>query len=147
MDEAGVLHRRPGDRQSFQTKFDDLWTDTVYYQNLANINTPLVRNYPTYPISPDLNFPPDNDYQDRVISGLKAEASQVAPRTAQVDAVMFRITSSKMPDQLIKMKQAGIPVRLITDQNAYTAIPPTSGTHTTWTGCIWPVSPSNGRAW
>ena len=33
--------------------------------------------------------------------------------------VMFRITSNKIPDQLIKMKQAGIPVRLITDQAQY----------------------------
>ncbi len=32
---------------------------------------------------------------------------------------MFRITSAKIPDQLIKMKQAGIPVRLITDQRQY----------------------------
>ena len=39
--------------------------------------------------------------------------------TAQVDAVMFRITSGKIPDEMIKMQQAGVPVRLITDQRQY----------------------------
>ena len=53
------------------TKFDDLWTDTVNYQNLANITAPLTRNYPTYPINPELNFPPDQDYQDRVVAQLQ----------------------------------------------------------------------------
>ncbi len=69
VDEAVYFTDDPAIVTSFQTKFDDLWTDTVNYQNLANVTTPLVRNYPTFPISPDLNFPPDNDYQDRVISG------------------------------------------------------------------------------
>ena len=32
---------------------------------------------------------------------------------------MFRITSGKIPDQLIKRVQANVPVRLITDQNQY----------------------------
>ena len=32
---------------------------------------------------------------------------------------MFRITSAKIPDQLIKLVQAQVPVRLITDQNQY----------------------------
>ena len=33
--------------------------------------------------------------------------------------MMFRITSAKIPDQLIKLVQAGVPVRLITDQRQY----------------------------
>ncbi|HET7220082.1 MAG TPA: phospholipase D-like domain-containing protein [Vicinamibacterales bacterium] len=97
---------------SFMRKFDDLWTDTVNMQNLANISGALTRNYPTYTISPDLNFPPDQDYQDRVVAQLRQE-------TTAVDAVMFRITSGKIPDELIRRVQAGIPVRLITDQNQY----------------------------
>ncbi len=112
VDEAVYFTDDPSLVTSFQRKFDDIWIDTVNYQNLANVKTPLVRNYPIYPISADLNFPPDNDYQDRVISGLNAE-------TSRVDIVMFRMTSNKIPDQLIKMKQAGIPVRLITDQAQY----------------------------
>ena len=70
------------------------------------------RNYPTYPISPDLNFPPDQDYQNRVVAQLKLE-------TTQVDAVMFRITSGKIPDELINRVKAGVPVRLITDPTQY----------------------------
>ena len=98
--------------QSFMRKYDDVWTDTVNMQNLANINGPLTRHYPTYSISSDLNFPPDQDYQDRVVARLKLE-------TEAVDAVMFRITSAKIPDELIRRVQAGVPVRLITDQQQY----------------------------
>src|SRR5215471_7806315 len=32
---------------SFETKFDDLWTDTTLYGNYANITGPLTRKYPT----------------------------------------------------------------------------------------------------
>ena len=93
------------------TKYDDLWTNTTHFQNLANVTT-LSRNYPTYPISPDLNFPPDQDYMNRVVAQLRLE-------TTQVDAVMFRITSGKIPDELIKRAKAGVPVRLITDPTQY----------------------------
>jgi HKD family nuclease len=99
--------------QSFMTKYDDIWMDTVNFKNLANLtDADLVRSHPIYPISPDLNFPPDQDYQDRVVARLKLEPTRV-------DAVMFRITSGKIPDQLIKLVQAQVPVRLITDQNQY----------------------------
>jgi hypothetical protein len=111
VDEAVYFTDDPALVQSFMRKYDDLWTDTVHYQNLANI-TALTRNYPTYAISADLNFPPDQDYQNRVVSQLKLE-------TTQVDAMMFRITAGKIPDELIKRVQAGVPVRLITDQSQY----------------------------
>jgi len=97
--------------QSFMRKYDDVWMDTVNFQNLANVSE-LVRSHPLYPISPDMNFPPDQDYQDRVVANLKKE-------TTKVDVVMFRITSSKIPNQLIAMATAGIPIRLITDQRQY----------------------------
>ncbi len=112
VDEAIYFTDDPSIVQSFMTKYDDLWTDTVHYQNLANITQPLARSYPVYPISSDLNFPPDQDYQDRVVAQLKLE-------TTRVDAVMFRITSAKIPDELIRRVQAGVPVRLITDQAQY----------------------------
>src|SRR6185503_8172693 len=44
--------------QSFKTKYDDVWTDTVNYGNYGNINGPLTRKYPTFAIDPELNFPP-----------------------------------------------------------------------------------------
>jgi phosphatidylserine/phosphatidylglycerophosphate/cardiolipin synthase-like enzyme len=111
VDEAIYFTADPAIVQSFMTKYDDLWLDTVNYSNVANVG-PLVREYPIYTISPDLNFPPDKDYQDRVVSQLKLE-------TVGVDAVMFRITSAKIPDELIKRVQANVPVRLITDQAQY----------------------------
>ena len=112
VDEAIYFTDDPAIVTSFMRKYDDLWTDTVHMQNLANISGPLTRNYPTYTISPDLNFPPDQDYQDRLVAQLRQE-------TTAVDAVMFRITSAKVPDELIRRVQAGVPVRLITDQNQY----------------------------
>jgi len=112
VDEAVYFTDDPAIVNSFMRKFDDLWTDTANYQNLANISGALTRNYPTYTISPDLNFPPDQDYQDRVIGQLRQE-------TVGIDAAMFRITSGKIPDELIRRVQAGVPVRLITDQNQY----------------------------
>ncbi|PYR72384.1 MAG: hypothetical protein DMF86_23915 [Acidobacteria bacterium] len=45
---------------SFMTKFDDLWTSATEFANYANVNGPLVRNYPTFPIDPEMNFPPDD---------------------------------------------------------------------------------------
>jgi phosphatidylserine/phosphatidylglycerophosphate/cardiolipin synthase-like enzyme len=98
--------------QSFMTKFDSIWTDTVNNANLANITGPLTRTYSTFPISSELNFPPDASYQNRLASQLQLE-------TQGVDAIMFRITSGVIPDRLIALHQAGVPVRLITDMGQY----------------------------
>ncbi|HET7218223.1 MAG TPA: phospholipase D-like domain-containing protein [Vicinamibacterales bacterium] len=111
VDEAIYFTDDPAVVHSFMTKFDNLWTDTVHFANLANV-TALTRSYPTYAIDPALNFPPDQDYQDRLVSALRLE-------TQQVDAMMFRITSAKVPDELIRRVQSGIPVRLITDRRQY----------------------------
>ncbi len=104
-DDASIVH-------SFMTKYDDIWTNTTDWANLANVSGTLLRNYPTYPISPDLNFPPDQSYQNRL-------RSQINLETQQIDAVMFRITSAVIPDALIARHNAGVNVRLITDQNQY----------------------------
>jgi hypothetical protein len=103
-DDAAVVH-------SFMTKFDDLWTNTSHFADLANLSA-RVRHYPTFPIDPALNFPPDQDYQDRLVSALRQE-------TQQIDAMMFRITSGKVPDELIRRRLAGVPVRVITDRRQY----------------------------
>jgi len=112
VDEAIYFTNDPALVQSFMSKFDDLWTDTTHHQNLANVSGPLTRNYPTYTQHSSLNFPPDQDYQDRVVSALRQE-------TAQIDVVMFRITSAKVPDEMIRRRLAGLSVRLITDQDQY----------------------------
>jgi PLD-like domain/Fibronectin type III domain len=112
VDEAIYFTDDPSLVQSFMTKYDSVWTDTTNYANLANISGPLARTYPTFPISPDLNFTPDQHFMNRVVAQLKLE-------TTQVDAVMFRITSAIIPDELIRRRQAGVNVRLITDRNQY----------------------------
>ncbi len=111
VDEVVYFTNDPDVVHSFMTKFDDLWTNTTHYKNLANVSA-LSRNYPTYPMDPELNFPPDQDYQDRLVSALRGE-------TQQIDAVIFRVTSGKVPDELIRRKEAGVNVRLITDRRQY----------------------------
>ena len=111
VDEAIYFTDDPAVVHSFMTKFDDLWTDTAHFASLANVSA-LTRSYPTYPIDPALNFPPDQDFQDRVLAAMRQE-------TQGIDAMMFRITSNKVPDELIRRVQAGVPVRLITDRGQY----------------------------
>ncbi len=115
VDEAIYFTTDPLVVQTFMNKYDDIWTSTTHFANLANISGPLTRNYPSYSgnqLDPELNFAPDEDYQDRLIAQMKNE-------TQQVDAVMFRITSGKVPDEMIRRVQAGVPVRLITDRRQY----------------------------
>ncbi len=115
VDEAIYFTTDPTVVQTFMKKYDDLWTNTTHFANLANITLPLTRSYPTYSgsqLDPEINFPPDEDYQDRLIANMKNE-------TQQVDVVMFRITSGKVPDEMIRRAQANVPVRLITDRRQY----------------------------
>jgi phosphatidylserine/phosphatidylglycerophosphate/cardiolipin synthase-like enzyme len=112
VDEAIYTTGDPAIVQSFMTKFDSVWTDTTNNANLANISGPLTRTYPTFPISSELNFPPDSNYQNRLNTALQSE-------TEGVDAIMFRITSGVIPDRLIALHQAGVPVRLISDLGQY----------------------------
>src|SRR5215217_7627361 len=69
VDEAVYFTDDPAVVQSFMTKFDDLWTNTSHYADLANVSA-RTRHYPTFAIDPALNFPPDQDYQDRLVSAL-----------------------------------------------------------------------------
>ena len=111
VDEAVYFTDDPSVVHTFMTKYDNVWLDSANYASLANVTT-LARSYPVYPLSPEMNFPPDEDYQDRLVAALAQE-------TIQVDAVMFRITSAKVPDELIRRHQAGVRVRLITDRRQY----------------------------
>jgi phosphatidylserine/phosphatidylglycerophosphate/cardiolipin synthase-like enzyme len=111
VDEAIYFTDDPAVVHTFMTKFDDLWTDTTNYANLTSVGA-LARHYPTYPRDPELNFPPDGDYENRLVSAMRLE-------TQSIDAVMFRITSARVPDEMIRRLQAGVPVRLITDRSQY----------------------------
>jgi len=97
---------------SFRTKYDDLWVDTTVYSNYANITSPLTRIYPIYTKDPELNFPQQESYANRLLGKYPKE-------TRQVDAIMFRITDERETNAVITALQRGIPVRLITDLDEY----------------------------
>ncbi|HET9530950.1 MAG TPA: phospholipase D-like domain-containing protein, partial [Blastocatellia bacterium] len=97
---------------SFKTKFDDMWTNTTVYANYANITGPLVRKYPTFPIDPELNFPPENSFAGRTVPRYDAE-------TTKIDVMMFRITDARHPDAMIRAHNRGVQVRIITEPEQY----------------------------
>ena len=96
---------------SFKTKFDDLWTDTVNYSPYANV-TARVRVYPTFPISADMNFPPGQDYANRAVKKYNAE-------TQKIDVIMYRITDKRQSDAMIAAQARGIPIRYLGETVEY----------------------------
>ena len=101
--------------QSFMSKYDDLWTNTVAYQNYANVPASLLRNYGpagTYIKDPQLNFPPAESYANRATGRYNRE-------TAKIDVIMYRITDRRHTDAMIAAKNRGIPIRLISDPQQY----------------------------
>jgi acid phosphatase len=108
-DDASVI-------QSFKTKYDDIWTDTVNYSDFGNITGPLTRMYPTFPIDPELNFPPSlNDSQDFY----NRTAVNMNQETQKIDIIMYRITNQRYTDTTIAAVQRGVPVRLIHEPDEY----------------------------
>ena len=97
---------------SFRTRFDDYWINTVEWANYANVNQPLVRHYDIFPKDSQLNFPPAENYRTRSVNAYKAEQKAV-------DVIMFRITDRTHADNMITLVQRGVPVRLITEQQQY----------------------------
>ena len=96
--------------QSFMTKFDDVWTSTNGFRDYANV-TSLQRAYSTFPIDPELNFPPGG-FRERSVSNYAAESQGI-------DSLMYRITDRAHTDALIAAVQRGIRVRVITEQYQY----------------------------
>jgi hypothetical protein len=96
---------------SFKTKFDDSWTDTTNFSNYANVST-LSRHYPTYPIDPEMNFPPQQNYATRAVAAYNKE-------TEKIDVHMFRITDRRHTDAIIAAHNRGVPVRMIVDKTQY----------------------------
>jgi len=97
---------------SFRTRFDDYWVNTIEWANYANVTQPLVRHYDLFPKDPRLNFPPSENYRTRSVNAYKAEG-----RAA--DVIMFRITDRQHADNMITLVARGVPVRLITEQQQY----------------------------
>jgi phosphatidylserine/phosphatidylglycerophosphate/cardiolipin synthase-like enzyme len=96
---------------SFKTKVDNLWTDTVNYVVYANV-TSRVRAYPTYPISADMNFPPGQDYANRAVTLYNQE-------TQKIDVDMFRVTDLRHTNAIIAAKNRGVAVRYLGETNEY----------------------------
>jgi hypothetical protein len=115
-DEAIYFTNDPSLIQSFKTKYDDVWTNTVQYANFANINGPLTRKYPTAAISPELNFPPSvdssQDFFIRTQQNMNAE-------TNKIDIIMYRITGQGYTETTIAAVKRGVPVRLIHEPDEY----------------------------
>jgi phosphatidylserine/phosphatidylglycerophosphate/cardiolipin synthase-like enzyme len=112
VDEVIYFTDDPAYVNSFKTRFDDTWTDTSLIFNHANVTGPPARQYPTYPISPDLNFVPWQNFASRSVARYKAE-------NAGIDSIMFRITDRRHSDQMIAAVARDVPVRLITEPLQY----------------------------
>jgi phosphatidylserine/phosphatidylglycerophosphate/cardiolipin synthase-like enzyme len=121
VDEAVYFTDDPAIVNSFQTKFEDRWTNATRFRDFANITSAPARKYPIYPIDPSLNFVPDQNFQNRLKAeidreGVNSARPELSPR---IDAVIFRITSAQIPDALVARAQAGVPVRLINEKRQY----------------------------
>jgi len=97
--------------QSFQRKFDDVWSDVTNFTNYANVTTPA-RAYPLYPIDASLNFVPTQNFATRSKPLYDAE-------TQQIDVTMYKITEPTLTDALIRAVKRGVPVRLIVEPDRY----------------------------
>src|SRR5688572_32963291 len=98
MDEAIYFTDDVSVIQSFKTKYDDVWTNTVDYGNFANINGPLTRRYPTFPMNPEMNFPPSQDWSQDYISRTQ---QRINAETQKIDVIMYRITNQAFSDMSI----------------------------------------------
>ena len=109
VDEAIYITDDPAVVNSFMTIMDNMWTATSGYANYANVPATLARAYPTYPIDPEMNFPPDQNYATRAVGRYNAE-------TQKIDVQMYRITDRRHSDAILDaFTRRHIPVRLYTD--------------------------------
>jgi len=99
---------------SFMTVFDDIWTNTRDYANYANVNGPLQRVYPTFPVDPRLNFPPMQSYANRLIPLIDRE-----PAGGWIDVQMYRVNFAREVDALIRAAARGVRERLYFDPTEY----------------------------
>lgn len=111
-DEAVYYTDDPALVDSFKTRMDDAWLETATITNYANINGPLLREYGTFPISPDLLFVPWQNFAKRAVPLYDAE-------TSRIDVIMYKITEPGHADGLIRAAKRGVPVRLIVEPSWY----------------------------
>src|SRR5690349_7262367 len=101
---------------SFKTRYDDIWTNTIAYGNYANIAGEVTRRYQTYPIDPSINFLPNHDlaedYSTRTIA-------QIDQENQKIDLTMYRITDVRICDALLRALARGVTVRLLAEPDEY----------------------------
>jgi phosphatidylserine/phosphatidylglycerophosphate/cardiolipin synthase-like enzyme len=97
---------------SFRTRFDDQWVDTVDWTNYANVSGALVRRYGIFPKDPSLNFAPWENYRTRAVNAYNVERRAI-------DVIMYRITDRAHADAMVAAISRGVPVRLITEPEQY----------------------------
>src|SRR5262249_16343258 len=97
---------------SFRRRFDGRWIDTTVFRNYANINGPLVRNYPKFDVDPAMDFPPLEDFGARLTSRIDAEWQAI-------DTIVVRVTDDRPTHAIIRGVARGVPVRLITEPQEY----------------------------
>ena len=73
-----------------------------------------MRNYPTAPIDPRLNFPPKDSYQDRLVPLIDKE-----PASGWIDVDMYRITMARPVDALIRAASRGVRIRMYLEPSEY----------------------------
>jgi hypothetical protein len=116
IDEAIYFTDDPAVVNSFKTKYDDLWTNTVDYANYGNITGPLTRAYPTFPIDPALNFPPSADGSQDFYN---RTAFHINHENQKMDIIMYRHTNDRYTNDTVAARARGVPVRMITEQQEY----------------------------
>jgi phosphatidylserine/phosphatidylglycerophosphate/cardiolipin synthase-like enzyme len=125
VDEAIYYCDDPAIVNSFRTKYDTWWLDTVNYANFANI-TQLTRSYAIYPIESEacagipngcgMNFLPSSAWQDNYLTKVQ---SALNGEKVQADIDMFRITNAGVVDSVISAFNRGLPIRMIIDSSEY----------------------------
>ena len=112
VDEVLYFTDDPAVVNSFKTKYDDNWVSTNGFRDYANITVPLTRVYPTYPIDPELNFPPTENFATRSAARYNAE-------DVGIDAIIYRIDDSRHTNALLAAVARGVPVRILTEPTQY----------------------------
>ena len=116
VDGAWYFSDDPSLVNSFKTRYDDIWTNTIAYGNYANIAAPPTRRYQTYPIDPSINFLPNydlaEDYSTRTIA-------QIDQENQKIDLTMYRITDVRICDALLRALARGVAVRLLAEPDEY----------------------------
>ncbi len=118
-DEAIYFSDDPAVVNSFKSKYDDWWIDTVSYRdyNPNPMVPPPTRSWgPAITLNPELNFPPStiaaHNYGQRAINAINAEK-------VKLDIDMFRITNAPEADAVINAFKRGVAVRMIVDTAEY----------------------------